>query len=405
MTKQKMETMDGNAAATYIAYAFTDVAAIYPITPSSTMGEYADDWAAHCKKNLFGQPVLVTELQSEGGASGAIHGSLAAGALSTSFTASQGLLLMIPNMYKIAGELLPGVLHVSARTVATHALSIFGDHSDVMACRQTGWALLASGSVQEIMDLAEVAHLSAIKASVPFLHFFDGFRTSSEIQKISVIDYKDLDKLLDYDAVKSFRDKALNPEHPITRGTAQNPDIFFQAREAQNKYHEAAPGVVADYMKKISEITGRSYNLFDYYGAPDAESIIIAMGSVVETIEETIDYLIKKGEKVGLVKVRLYRPFSIKHFLNVIPASVKKIAVLDRTKEPGSVGEPLFEDIKSVFYNEKTKPTIIGGRYGLSSKDTTPSQIKAVFDNLKADKPKDGFTIGKIGRASCRERV
>ena len=394
MTKQKMETMDGNAAATYIAYAFTDVAAIYPITPSSTMGEYADDWAAHCKKNLFGQPVLVTELQSEGGASGAIHGSLAAGALSTSFTASQGLLLMIPNMYKIAGELLPGVLHVSARTVATHALSIFGDHSDVMACRQTGWALLASGSVQEIMDLAAVAHLSAIKASVPFLHFFDGFRTSSEIQKISVIDYNDLDKLLDYDAVKSFRDKALNPEHPITRGTAQNPDIFFQAREAQNKYHEAAPGVVADYMKKISEITGRSYNLFDYYGAPDAERIIIAMGSVVETIEETIDYLIKKGEKVGLVKVRLYRPFSIKHFLNVIPASVKKIAVLDRTKEPGSVGEPLLEDIKSVFYNEKTKPTIIGGRYGLSSKDTTPSQIKAVFDNLKADKPKDRFTIG-----------
>ena len=394
MTKQKMETMDGNAAATYIAYAFTDVAAIYPITPSSTMGEYADDWAAHCKKNLFGQPVLVTELQSEGGASGAIHGSLAAGALSTSFTASQGLLLMIPNMYKIAGELLPGVLHVSARTVATHALSIFGDHSDVMACRQTGWALLASGSVQEIMDLAAVAHLSAIKASVPFLHFFDGFRTSSEIQKISVIDYDDLAKLLDYDAVKRFRDKALNPEHPVTRGTAQNPDIFFQARESQNRYHEAVPGIVEEYMKKISALTGRTYNLFDYYGAPDAENIIVAMGSVIETAEETIDYLMKKGEKVGLIKVRLYRPFSAKHFLSIVPQTVKKIAVLDRTKEPGAIGEPLFEDIKTLFYNEAKKPLIIGGRYGLSSKDTTPSQIKAVFDNLKSDKPKDGFTIG-----------
>ncbi len=394
MTKQKMETMDGNAAATYIAYAFTDVAAIYPITPSTTMGEYADDWAAHCKKNLFGQPVLVTELQSEGGASGAIHGSLAAGALSTSFTASQGLLLMIPNMYKIAGELLPGVLHVSARTVATHALSIFGDHSDVMACRQTGWALLASGSVQEIMDLAAVVHLSAIKAGVPFLHFFDGFRTSSEIQKISVIDYNDLAKLLDYDAVKRFRDKALNPEHPVTRGTAQNPDIFFQARESQNRYHEAVPGIVEEYMKKISALTGRTYNLFDYYGAPDAENIIVAMGSVIETAEETIDYLMKKGEKVGLIKVRLYRPFSAKHFLSAVPKTVKKIAVLDRTKEPGSIGEPLFEDVKTLFYNEAKKPLIIGGRYGLSSKDTTPSQIKAVFDNLKSDKPKDGFTIG-----------
>ncbi|OQA20909.1 MAG: Pyruvate-flavodoxin oxidoreductase [Actinobacteria bacterium ADurb.Bin346] len=394
MVKQKMETMDGNAAATYVAYAFTDVAAIYPITPSSTMGEYADDWAAHCRKNLFGQNVLVTELQSEGGASGAVHGSLAAGALSTSFTASQGLLLMIPNMYKIAGELLPGVLHVSARTVATHALSIFGDHSDVMACRQTGWALLASGSVQEIMDLSAVTHLSAIKASIPFLHFFDGFRTSSEIQKISVIDYEDLARLLDYDAVKRFRDRALNPEHPVTRGTAQNPDIFFQAREAQNRYHEAVPGIVEEYMKKIGALTGRNYNLFDYYGDPDAENIIIAMGSVIETIEETIDYLNKKGEKAGLVKVRLYRPFSVKHFLQAIPASVKRIAVLDRTKEPGSVGEPLFEDVKAVFYNEDKKPLIIGGRYGLSSKDTTPSQIKAVFDNLKSEKPKDGFTIG-----------
>ncbi len=394
MTKQKMETMDGNSAAAYVSYAFTEVAAIYPITPSSTMGEYVDDWAAHSKKNMFGQPVLVSELQSEGGAAGAIHGSLAAGALSTSYTASQGLLLMIPNMYKIAGELLPGVLHVSARTVATHALSIFGDHSDVMACRQTGWAMLASGSVQEIMDLAGVAHLSAIKSSIPFLHFFDGFRTSSEIQKISVIDYEDFKKLTDHDAIKRFRDKSLNPDHPITRGTAQNPDIFFQAREAQNKFYEAVPEIVADYMKKISDLTGRQYNLFDYYGAPDAENIIVAMGSVTETIEETIDYLAGRGEKVGLIKVRLYRPFSQKHFLAVLPKSVKKIVVLDRTKEPGSVGEPLLEDIKTMFYNETKRPVIIGGIYGLSSKDTTPSQMKAVFDNLKLDSPKDHFTVG-----------
>ena len=394
MTKQKMETMDGNSAAAYVSYAFTEVAAIYPITPSSTMGEYVDDWAAHSKKNMFGQPVLVSELQSEGGAAGAIHGSLATGALSTSFTASQGLLLMIPNMYKIAGELLPGVLHVSARTIATHALSIFGDHSDVMACRQTGWAMLASGSVQEIMDLAGVAHMSAIKSSIPFLHFFDGFRTSSEIQKISVIDYEDFKKLVDHDAIKRFRDKSLNPDHPIIRGTAQNPDIFFQAREAQNRFHEAVPEIVADYMRKISDLTGRQYHLFDYYGAPDAEHIIVAMGSAIETIEETIDYLIGKGEKVGLIKVRLYRPFSQKHFLEVLPRSVKKIAVLDRTKEPGSVGEPLLEDIKTLFYNQSKKPVIIGGIYGLSSKDTTPSQMKAVFDNLKLDKPKDHFTVG-----------
>ncbi|HEX7561042.1 MAG TPA: hypothetical protein VF347_02525, partial [Candidatus Humimicrobiaceae bacterium] len=328
MTKQKMETMDGNSAAAYVSYAFTEVAAIYPITPSSTMGEYVDDWAAHSKKNMFGQPVLVSELQSEGGAAGAIHGSLAAGALSTSYTASQGLLLMIPNMYKIAGELLPGVLHVSARTVATHALSIFGDHSDVMACRQTGWAMLASGSVQEIMDLAGVAHLSAIKSSIPFVHFFDGFRTSSEIQKISVIDYEDFKKFVDNDAIKRFRDKSLNPDHPIIRGTAQNPDIFFQAKESQNRFYEAVPQIVADYMKKISDLTGRQYSLFDYYGAPDAENIIVAMGSVTETIEETIDYLTSKGEKVGLIKVRLYRPFSQKHFLEVLPQSVKKIVVL-----------------------------------------------------------------------------
>jgi pyruvate-ferredoxin/flavodoxin oxidoreductase len=394
MTKQKMETMDGNSAAAYVSYAFTEVAAIYPITPSSTMGEYVDDWAAHSKKNMFGQPVLVAELQSEGGAAGAIHGSLAAGALSTSYTASQGLLLMIPNMYKIAGELLPGVLHVSARTVATHALSIFGDHSDVMACRQTGWAMLASGSVQEIMDLAGVAHMSAIKSRIPFVHFFDGFRTSSEIQKISVIEYEDFKKLVDHDAIKRFRDKSLNPDHPVIRGTAQNPDIFFQAREAQNRFHEAVPEIVADYMKKISDLTGRQYHLFDYYGAPDAENIIVAMGSAIETIEETIDYLISKGEKVGLVKVRLYRPFSPKHFLEVLPKSVKKIVVLDRTKEPGSVGEPLLEDVKTLFYNQSKRPVIIGGIYGLSSKDTTPSQMKAVFDNLKLDSPKDHFTVG-----------
>lgn len=392
--KQVMQSMDGNAAATYAAYAFTDVAAIYPITPSSTMGEYADEWAAYCKKNIFDQPVMVVELQSEGGASGSVHGALSAGALSTSFTASQGLLLMIPNMYKIAGELLPGVLHVSARTVATHALSIFGDHSDVMACRQTGWGMIASGSVQEIMDLAGVAHLSAIKSSVPFLHFFDGFRTSSEIQKINVIDYEDFKKILDYDALKRFRDKALNPEHPFIKGSAQNPDIFFQARESQNKFYEAIPAIVQDYMNKISDITGRKYNLFDYYGAPDAENIIIAMGSVIETIEETIDYLNSKGEKSGLIKVRLYRPFSEEHFLKVLPKTVKKIAVLDRTKEPGALGEPLYEDIKTVFYNQDVKPLIVGGRYGLSSKDTTPAQIKAVYDNLKLKEPKDSFTIG-----------
>ncbi|MBM3705433.1 MAG: pyruvate:ferredoxin (flavodoxin) oxidoreductase [Actinobacteria bacterium] len=394
VARQKMESMDGNYAAAYVAYAFTDVAAIYPITPSSTMGEYTDEWSAHCKKNLFNQPVLVVELQSEGGAAGAIHGSLSTGALSTSFTASQGLLLMIPNMYKIAGELLPGVLHVSARTVATHALSIFGDHSDVMACRQTGWAMLASSSVQEIMDLAGVAHLSAIKSSIPFLHFFDGFRTSSEIQKINVIDYSDFEKILDFEAVKKFRDRSLNPEHPYTKGTAQNPDIFFQARESQNKFYEVIPEIVQDYMRKISDLTGRQYNLFDYYGAPDAENIIVAMGSVTDTTEETIDYLLKKKEKAGLLKVRLFRPFSAKDFLKTVPATVKKIAVLDRTKEPGSIGEPLFEDIKTVFYNEKNKPLIIGGRYGLSSKDTTPSMIKAVYDNLKLDNPKDRFTVG-----------
>ena len=392
--KNKTETMDGNMAAAHVAYGFTEVAAIYPITPSSSMGEYVDEWAAHGKKNMFGQPVLVAELQSEAGAAGAVHGALAGGALATTFTASQGLLLMIPNMYKIAGELMPGVFHVSARTVAAHALSIFGDHSDVMAVRQTGFGLIASGSVQEVMDLAGVAHLAAIKSRVPFLHFFDGFRTSSEVQKISVIENEDFAKLVDFKAIEEFRARSLNPEHPITRGTAQNPDIFFQAKEACNRFYDAVPEIVADYMEKISRLTGRTYNLFDYYGAKDAENIIIAMGSAIETTEEVIDYLNKKGEKYGLIKVRLYRPFSEKHFFSVLPKSVKRIAVLDRTKEPGSLGEPLYEDIKTLFYNMVNKPMVIGGRYGLSSKDITPSQIKAVFDNLKQDNPKDHFTIG-----------
>ncbi|MDS1030503.1 pyruvate:ferredoxin (flavodoxin) oxidoreductase [Bacillota bacterium LX-D] len=393
---KKMKTMDGNTAAAHVAYAFTDVAAIYPITPSSPMAENVDEWAAHEQKNLFGQKVQVVEMQSEAGAAGAVHGSLAAGALTTTFTASQGLLLMIPNMYKIAGELLPGVFHVTARALASHALSIFGDHSDVMATRQTGFALLASGSVQEVMDLAGVAHLTAIKSRVPFLHFFDGFRTSHEVQKIEVIDYEDLAKLLDWDAVNSFRNRALNPEHPVTRGTAQNPDIFFQAREACNTYYENVPDQVAEYMQKISKITGREYKPFNYVGAPDAEHVIVAMGSVTETIEETVNYLVGKGEKVGLIKVHLYRPFSPKYFFDVLPSTVTKVAVLDRTKEPGALGEPLFEDIRTIFYGTANPPLVVGGRYGLGSKDTTPSQIKAVFDNLKAAEPKNGFTIGII---------
>ncbi|WHE06755.1 pyruvate:ferredoxin (flavodoxin) oxidoreductase [Thermoanaerobacterium thermosaccharolyticum] len=391
-----MKTMDGNTAAAHVAYAFTEVAAIYPITPSSPMAEHVDEWSAHGRKNLFGQEVKVIEMQSEAGAAGAVHGSLAAGALTTTFTASQGLLLMIPNMYKIAGELLPGVFHVSARALASHALSIFGDHQDVMACRQTGFALLASGSVQEVMDLGGVAHLSAIKGRVPFLHFFDGFRTSHEYQKIEVMDYEDLRKLLDMDAVREFRKRALNPEHPVTRGTAQNPDIYFQEREASNRYYNAIPEIVEEYMNEISKITGREYKLFNYYGAPDAERIVVAMGSVTETIEETIDYLLKKGEKVGVVKVHLYRPFSFKHFLDAIPKTVKKIAVLDRTKEAGAFGEPLYEDVRAAFYDSELKPVIVGGRYGLGSKDTTPAQILAVFDNLKSDAPKNNFTIGIV---------
>lgn len=393
MAKQ-MKTMDGNTAAAHVAYAFTDVAAIYPITPSSPMAELVDSWSAHGRENIFGQQVKLTEMQSEGGASGAVHGSLVAGALTSTFTASQGLLLMLPNMYKIAGELLPGVFHVSARTVATHALSIFGDHSDVMAARQTGTAMLASGSVQEVMDLAGVAHLSAIKSSLPFVHFFDGFRTSHEYQKIEVLDYDDLAELVDYGKVSEFRHRALNPEHPVTMGTAQNPDIFFQAREAANRFYDAVPDIVEEYMQEISELTGREYHPFNYVGAEDAKYVIIAMGSVTDTIEETVKYLVDKGEKVGLIKVRLYRPFSEKYFMKALPETAEKIAVLDRTKEPGAVGEPLYEDVRSLFYDKEKRPVIVGGRYGLSSKDTTPTHIKAVFDNLREDNPENAFTLG-----------
>jgi len=397
---KKMKTMDGNTAAAYVSYAFTEVAAIYPITPSSPMAELTDEWAANGQKNIFGQPVKIVEMQSEAGAAGAVHGSLQAGALTTTYTASQGLLLMIPNMYKIAGELLPGVFQVSARALASHALSIFGDHSDVMAARQTGFALLAEGSVQEVADLSGVAHLSAIKGRIPFLNFFDGFRTSHEVQKIEVIDYEEFAKLLDWEAVKAFKKRALNPEHPVTRGTAQNPDIFFQAREACNPYYEAIPDIVADYMKKISALTGRNYKPFVYYGDPEAEYVVVAMGSVTETCEEVVDYLRKKGEKVGLLKVHLYRPFSSKYFFEVMPKSVKKIAVLDRTKEPGSAGEPLYLDVKSLYYGCENKPVIVGGRYGLGSKDTKPNQIVAVFENLKKEQPKDRFTIGIVDDVS-----
>ncbi len=391
-----MKTMDGNEAAAFASYAFTEVAGIFPITPSSPMAEHTDDWAANGKKNIFGQTVKVIEMQSEAGAAGTVHGSLAAGALTTTYTASQGLLLMIPNMYKIAGELLPGVFHVSARALASHALSIFGDHSDVMACRQTGFAMLCSNSVQEVMDLGTVAHLSAIKGRVPFLHFFDGFRTSHEIQKVECIDYDELSKIVDMDAVNAFRRRALNPEHPVLRGTAQNPDIFFQAREACNPYYENIVGVCEDYLKEISRITGRDYKLFNYYGAPDADRVIIAMGSACETIEETIDYLMAKGEKVGLIKVHLYRPFSVEHFLGAIPKTCKKIAVLDRTKEPGAQGEPLYQDVCTALFDKADRPQIVAGRYGLGSKDTTPAQFIAVYENLKAVEPKNHFTIGIV---------
>jgi pyruvate:ferredoxin (flavodoxin) oxidoreductase, homodimeric len=388
---RKMKTMDGNNAAAHVSYAFTDVAAIYPITPSSVMAEVTDKWSADGRKNIFGQEVKVVEMQSEAGAAGTVHGSLAAGALTTTFTASQGLLLMIPNMYKIAGELLPGVINVSARAVASHALSIFGDHSDIYACRQTGFALLASTNPQEVMDLGAVAHLAAIKGKVPFLHFFDGFRTSHEIQKIETWDYEDLKEMADFDAIDTFRHNALNPEHPVLRGSAQNPDVFFQAREACNKYYEALPAIVEEYMGKVNAKIGTDYQLFNYYGAADAEHIIVAMGSVNDTIEETIDYLNANGAKVGLVKVRLYRPFSTQHLIDAIPASVKKITVLDRTKEPGSIGEPLYLDVVTALKESKfSNVPVFNGRYGLGSKNTTPAQIIAVYKNTE----KKTFTIG-----------
>lgn len=397
--EKKFLTCDGNQAAAHVAYMFSEMAAIYPITPSSPMAEDVDEWSAAGRKNIFGETVKLVEMQSEAGAAGAVHGALQAGALTTTFTASQGLLLMIPNMYKIAGELLPGVFHVTARTLATHALSIFGDHSDIYACRQTGFAMLCSSSVQEAMDLAGVAHLSAIKGRVPFMHFFDGFRTSHEIQKIEALSNEDFDGLIDKDALKAFKDNALNPDHPVTRGTAQNPDVFFQASEASNKFYDAIPDIVNDYMQKVGQVTGRVHKPFEYYGAEDAENIIIAMGSVNDTIKEVIDYLAKKGEKLGLVTVHLYRPFSAKYFLNVLPKSVKKICVLDRTKECGATGDPLYLDVVEVVNNEcscKDKPMVIGGRYGLSSKDTTPAQILSVYENIKAKQPKNKFTVGIV---------
>ena len=393
--EKKFLTCDGNQAAAHVSYMFTEVAAIYPITPSSTMAEYVDEWSAG-RKNIFGETVLVQEMQSEGGAAGAVHGSLQAGALTTTYTASQGLLLMIPNMYKIAGELLPTVFHVSARTIASHALSIFGDHQDVMSVRQTGFAMLAEGSVQEVMDLAGVAHLATIKARVPFVNFFDGFRTSHEIQKIEAMDQEDLAPLIDQEALAQFRKDALTPDAPVARGLAENGDVFFQHREACNEHYNAVPEIVESYMAEIGKITGREYHLFNYYGAPDAERVIIAMGSVTQAIQEAIDSLIAKGEKVGLVSVHLYRPFSAKHLLAAVPATAKRIAVLDRTKEPGANGEPLYLDVKEVFYGRENAPIIVGGRYGLASKDTTPSQILSVFENLALPMPKDHFTIGIV---------
>ena len=393
---RKMKTMDGNAAASYISYAFTDVAAIFPITPSSPMSEQIDEWSSQGKKNIFGQPVKVMEMQSESGAAGAVHGSLQAGALTTTYTSSQGLLLMLPNMYKIAGELLPTVFHVAARALATSSLNIFGDHQDVMAARQTGFAMLAESSVQEVMDLAAVAHLSAIKSRIPFMNFFDGFRTSHEIQKIEVIEYDELAALVDQEALEEFRGRAMNPNNPVTRGTAQNPDIYFQTRESVNRFYDEVPDIVESYMAEITKITGREYHCFDYYGAPDAERVIVAMGSSTDVIEETIDFLREKGEKVGLVKVRLYRPFSVEKLLKTFPKTVKSIAVLDRTKEPGSAGEPLYLDIKNAFYGRENAPVIIGGRYGLGSKDPNPTHIAGIYAELTKENPKNGFTIGIV---------
>lgn len=390
---KSFKTMDGNQAAAYVSYAFTEVATIYPITPSSPMPEHVDTWAANGQKNIFGKPVKVVEMQSEAGAAGAVHGSLSAGALTTTYTASQGLLLMVPDMYKIAGERLPGVFHVAARALASHALSIYGDHQDVNAARATGFAFIASNSVQEAMDLSAVAHLSAIKGSVPFCHFFDGFRTSHEIQKIETIDYADLAKLVDMEAVQSFRDRSLNPNRPKTMGTAEGTDVYFQHLEASNTAYEEIVPVVEDYMKKISDLTGRQYHLFDYYGAEDAEYVVVLMGSVAEAMEETIDKLVAQGKKVGMIKVRLYRPFSAKHFLAAVPSTVKKIAVIDRTKEKGSIGEPLYLDVRAAFYDEAVRPVIVGGRYGLGSKDTTPTHLLSIFNNLFAENTKNNFTV------------
>jgi len=391
---KKTQTIDGNTAAAHVAYGLSDVAALYPITPSSSMGEVADEWAAQGRKNIFGQQVLIRELQSEAGAAGSVHGSLAAGALTSTFTASQGLLLMVPNLYKIAGELLPGVFHVSARAIATHALSIFGDHSDVMACRQIGTALLANASVQEVLDLGLVAHLSAIEGSLPFINFFDGFRTSHEIQKVEMIDYDDMYDLANHEAIEDFRARAMNPDHPHLRGTSQNPDIFFQNREAANVFYDQLPGIVEDNMKKVSRLTGRNYKLFDYVGDPDASRVVVSMGSSCETIEEVVNHLNKKKEKVGLIKVRLYRPFVAEAFLNVLPASTERITVLDRTKEPGSLGDPLYQDICTTFMEREEIPVLNGGRYGLGSKEFSPAMVQAVFDNMTVHGPKKHFTVG-----------
>ena len=389
-----MKICDGNEAAAYVAYAFSEVAAIYPITPSSPMAEKADEWSANGKKNIFNQTVRLVEMQSEAGACGACHGALEAGALATSFTASQGLMLMIPTMHRISGERLPGVLHVASRTVGTHAFSIFGDHSDVMNCRQTGFAMLCAGSVQESADMAAVSHLSAIRSRIPFLHFFDGFRTSHEIQKIDVLEYDDYAKLVDYDALAAFRANALNPEDPRMRSLVDNPDIYFQLREANNSDYDALPDVVEDYMAQINALTGRDYHLFNYYGAPDADRVVVAMGSVSGCAREVVEYLNAHGEKVGFLQVHLFRPFSAKHLLAAMPKTVKKVAVLDRVKEAGSIGEPLYEDICAAYINDPARPLIYAGRFGLSSKDTTPAQLKAVYDNLLLDAPKNHFTIG-----------
>ena len=391
---KKMKTMDGNQAASYVAYAMCETAAIYPITPSSPMAELADEWAVQGVKNIFDTTMEVRELQSEAGAAGALHGALAAGNLSCTFTASQGLLLMIPNMYKIAGELLPTVFHVSARALAGQALSIFGDHQDVMACRQTGFAMLASNSVQEALDLALVSHLATVESSIPFVHFFDGFRTSHEVQKVELIDYEDMAAALNWDKVRDFRDRALNPEHPHTRGTAQNPDIYFQATEAINPYRDAVPGYVEDAMAKVKDITGREYKLFDYVGHPEAEDVIVAMGSGCEAIEETIEKLVADGEKVGLVKVRLYRPFSIEHLGRAIPATCQQITVLDRTKEGGAIGDPLYLDVCTALKEMNIDLPVYAGRYGLGSKEFTPAMIKAIYDNMKSLAPRHHFTIG-----------